>query len=719
MNESLTLFNCLKILSRIFLENGSVFVLLLGISMSGELISRKLLGNKNIFLKLGSSIIIGLLVYLFLLSIFSWFFKSVLSNIIISSICIIIGYIDLLKIIKINKFKRNINLSDVVSLIFVFLYLFIFLFRIALAPIGADAQIYFGVANSFVSGNYPISLPWQPDFLSVYHNGTYIIEGSLSTISGIGIYTTHILLSFVLLLSLLLIIIGIAREYHKGLRIFLPFIFGIILFSWPIILLRGLSSFFKTVFYSLANLSISDITKYPQLLNFRASLGAGAMNVNDLIYINFSLFGLAAFLIFLLILIVYSLNRRQRYGELFILVCIMVLTASIDETYFLIEIPLFLYYLKTIFWGSPIRSILRKISFITVIFLSLFFIIQNPIRDSFLTPSYESSRFKFILPNNPKILGKLGLSENEQYLKIATTDVWNYMKAKSIFVDKTEWYLPDLKVVIIVTLFLALFLKEKWAVLLSIASLFSVIYGLVVVNTFWPPNDLRFITKAWQLISVASAFVILDLLNKKGLFRVVAILALVIVLPNIIVSHANLIKGFMSLKYEYYVTSPQNIDIELSKIKNIIPQKSRVLFIDGYPFKEYTGFSSMYAGTRYGILTATSPIGIKILMPDDIGIDWQDAVTNLNPRSLRNMKIDYLYIASGEDSRFSEERKMQLQDKSYFNVIFSDNSGMFYKVYEKFYNIEDHSNTLIELVKMIPDSSVIYFDKLVRGIPRT
>src|SRR4030042_5543861 len=167
MNESLTLFNCLKILSRIFLENGSVFFLLLGISMSGELISRKLLGNKNIFLKLGSSIIIGLLVYLFLLSIFSWFFKGVYAIIIISSICIIIGYIDLLKIIKINKFKRNINLSDVISLIFVFLYLFIFLFRIALAPIGADAQIYFGVANSFVSGNYPISLPWQPDFLSV------------------------------------------------------------------------------------------------------------------------------------------------------------------------------------------------------------------------------------------------------------------------------------------------------------------------------------------------------------------------------------------------------------------------------------------------------------------------------------------------------------------------------------------------------------------------
>src|SRR3989338_9019837 len=92
---------------------------------------------------------------------------------------------------KARIIKRRLDTSSSLLLIILALYI-VFLYLYAAGfEIGADGDLYWGIATSFSRGDYPTVLPWQPNFLTVYHEGTFIIEGALRAISCASIETIH------------------------------------------------------------------------------------------------------------------------------------------------------------------------------------------------------------------------------------------------------------------------------------------------------------------------------------------------------------------------------------------------------------------------------------------------------------------------------------------------------------------------------------------------
>lgn len=655
--------------------------------------------------------IVGLLGFLLVLSLGSYLFKGPFGVALMFFIYLLSAIFLAIKnpkafasLKKLFRFKFSFgNLTTVAIIVF---YLGLILLYAHRSFIGSDSDIYFSIATSFVKGNYPTVLSWQPQFLTIYHQGAFLIQGALWALSGRDIELIHYFFSVYTLWAIFILTTGVAREKVRNPWCLIPAIFTVILVGGPVLLTKATN----------LNFSINNLLKLPDFLYFQSSNGAGAADLQGLIYNNFYSFGLASFLIFLFLLAKQSVAKFN-LKRFLLLSALATLSCSIDEAFFPIELILLV---GLFFWqirGFPFFKGLSYSGALIICLVILFFLIQNPIRDSFLTPSPDFPRFKLLIESNFPPFEKLtyrpgevitwnGVNTGSGAIDMFQARI-KYVASKTVEGQGASFTLLDLRI-LIALLLLALILKpDRFGFLLFVSSFLSFILSLFVINTFWPPNAYRISNQAYQLAFFALG---LTLINHSRLNKTVALIALLLIIPQAVIAHAKIINTVTTSDKNNFTRPKKDLDLEM--ITKYIPPSKVTIFLDRYPDAAPHSYLNYTALTKMGVFVPIAPPSTKILNPSP-GIEWLDSVNTLSPYALKKLKVDYVYVQNAALARLSAQRINQLKNKDYFDQVKSfGEDGILYQIKPPFKEIKDEEASLKRMSLKLGSGKKVYLDKL-------
>lgn len=657
--------------------------------LCGTIIYGFIFAKKNKIMTLGGGMIIGPLSFLLILEIASYIVKGVFwIKILFLFYILFVGVLGYKKREKIAFLfaKSHISFTSMFPILVIAFYVVsIFLYGRS-AITGGDSSTYWGIASSFAHGNYPTVLPWQPEFLTVYHEGAFIFLGSLLALTSINIAALHFYFSFYIIAGLFLFVTGLAKEKNNNFFVFLPAVLGIIVYIAPVLPISNIFTFFSTCFNPA---SLPLLASLPQAGDIKAAAGAGVQSLGGLFYSNFYSFGLSVFFLFIS---AFMTEIKKPFYKITLLTILLFLLLSIDETFFLIALALLIGWFVRLVFQTGIKYTIKPIIYFIILFLCLFFVLQNPIRDSLLTPSMLLPRFAFLDRNSALFAERI-----------------SYMQSSSITdqILHITWYLPSIIVLISILIIFSLTIRSGLAFILSCAAVIALFCGSIIVNTFWPANGLRFINTAYNLATFAIGFLLLEFFkHKQKFFRFVGILFLIFLLPSLIASH---IKLFATLLKDdgNYIRTLGYTNPSLDWIIEHVPSTKRILFVDDFPTSYLYSSNTADALEYYGIFVPTADPGTKVLNVDNEGY-WFDAITTLSPHSLKTLKIDYLFVKNPVPIRFDNYIKEKLTNSAYFEPIHNSSEGNLYKVHESYFSLPEHITTLHAIVNAIPERSSVY-----------
>lgn len=649
----------------------------------------------------GGGMITGPLVFLFSLGFLNYLFRGQ-TFLTILFIFFVISALYLVEKMKINLFselfypkikdkKKSIKIAVLVALNILLIYVFV-----GKANVGGDVLQYWAIATSFARGNYPTVMPYQPDFLAVYHTGTYWVMGLIYTLTQLDIDKVHFFFAFYILTSIFLFTTGMALKKHYSMLSLIPPTFGLILFGGPVILTKfnyqGIQNIFNV------------ITQYPTFDINVGSIGGGAISTESLIYIIHITFGLAVFLLFVYTLI--ERNKDNPLKDYILLILLTNLNLSINEVFLPIQLFLMGIFFIYDYRKEKLKKILISGTTIALIFASLFFIIQNSVRDSLLTPSPEAPRFQIVIPPFKDIAQFTNPLHSPPYQDIVvSTDG-----------KGTDWYLLDIRILVLLVLVLSLASQEIIPLVLGIGALISLLCKIFIWYTFSPWSGFRFFSQSYQLAAFALGFLVVVSVKKKKL-RFIVFLILFLLLPQTVSSYVKILNISLKATNQNY-TSNNSENTNLKKIVDFIPAKSRVLIVSFLPSGDINHSLSSDALIRYGLIIPLGPTDAKILNIAT-GIEWYDAATYLDPPSVNKLGVDYVYLDNGASNFLPEKRVKQIEDISYFKPALKTTNGALYEVESSFKTLEDESNpTLRKMVSQIENDKTIYLDTINGDIRR-
>lgn len=689
------------------------------LTFAGFVITSFLYKTKNKLLALGFSMIVGFLGFLLVLSLGSYLFKGQLSIALMFFIYLLFAIFlairnpntfTLLKIISRFKF----SFGNLITVAIIGFYLGLILLYAHRSFIGSDTDIYFSIATSFAKGNYPTVLSWQPQFLTIYHQGALLIEGALWALSGKDIELIHYFFSVYTLWAIFILTTGVAREKVRNLLCIIPAIFVIILVGGPVVLTKATD----------LNFSLNNLFKLPDFLYFQSSNGAGAADLQGLIYNNFYSFGLASFLIFLFLLAKQS-AAKFNLKRFLLLSALATLNCSIDEAFFPIELILLV---GLFFWqirGFPLFKGFTYSAVLIICLVILFFLIQNPIRDSFLTPSPDFPRFKLLIESNFQPLKQLtyrpeevitwnGVNTGSTAINMFQARI-KYAASKTVEDQGVSFTLLDLKILMALLLLTLILKPDRFGFFLFVSSFLSFILSLFVINTFWPPNAYRISNQAYQLAFLAFGLVLINFRGLKSprsslISLAVALSILFLIIPQMAISHAKIIKTITTAGHNNFTRLKKDLDLEM--ITKYIPPSKVMVFLDRYPDAAPHSYLNYTALTKMGVFVPIAPPSIKILNPSP-GIEWLDGVNTLSPYAFKELNIDYVYVQNAALARLSAQRVNQLKNKDYFDQVKSfGEEGILYQIKPPFKEIKDEEASLKKMSLSIGGGKKVYLDKL-------
>jgi uncharacterized membrane protein len=673
-----------------------LFIFLL-IAIPGILLFNHIFKTKNKALLIGGGMILGPLYLTLLLSILSYLFKGPLG---IGIICIIY-LLSTAALTRHTKLTRpRVTPTTILYASILTLYITLFLFFAGNNSIGGDAATYWGLAASFAKGNYPTVLPWQSAFLSVYHSGTFLIHGTIKALTGVRMSIIHTIFSVYTLSAIFLFLLGMAREKTRSPLALLPSILTLLVFS-PLYLTSGYDHFIQNTNLLKPRQTLMSLTTYPRFDELKGQVGIGASSLDGFIYINFMLFGLAEFLIFLYALYALKTSLTKKYIAL---ISLTMLAASIDETFFLVQAPLLMIlFLKDLYSTYKSQEIsakrtLQTIALLVIVGVLEFLLIQNPIRDSLLTPAQQMPRFTLISGTNPEFKNRVAFFREEQ--------------TKPNTNNQTTWYTPDIRVLILIFLTTGFLIKSRYTTTLSLTAALSLIFALFLLNTYWPENGHRFTIRAYHLVSIALSFALIDLWIKKNKYtKAIAALLILLLIPNILTAHAKLISQATLPNHTNLRATTGQYDELLTTLSKKIPPRVPTLFIDEYPITDLGSALNGEAVTNFGFFVPTAPPTPKIVN-FDAGVEWFDAITTLDPESVKKLNVHYVFIKTKPHDRFSQKRMQDIHNTQYFKKIYTDTNGTLYKITDAFKNLKDEEQTIQKIMNTIPNNTTIYLPRL-------
>ncbi len=692
----------------------SLFTILFILAIGGIAIFLNFYKTQNKLLLLGGGMVAGPLFFLLILSSFVYIFKGIIAVRLLFLMYIILSFF-LIKKSKLRseiinvfhiKYRKNFLIISLIAF-----YLTLIVLTLPNANVGPDNYIYSGIASSFARGNYPTVLPWQPNFLTIYHFGTFALEGAVESIFNIGFGLTNYIFSGYLIFAMFFMLTGLMREKTRSILCLIPAVFGLFLYGGPILIFSGIGNLLNSIFTSSSLSSlIHSLSLYPQLSDFRHPNGGGPAQLADLAFINFTTFGLASMILFF-ILLFDGFREKKIIFKYIVLTIILNLVLSIDETIFLILFPTFIFKLILDYRKQKILEIVKLLA-CGVVFIALFFTIQNPVRDSFLTPSKEYPRFLFLTPLDSvyPIPSKDNSTESEVHkIAIQMTQRSASLNNLELKIEGTKWDLLDWHLVIFLVILLAIMIRSKWALVIGMSAVFSYAFGLTLTNTYWPANFERFFNLTYIFTTIGIGFLVADLYLKKKMYFLISTAIVFLLLPQLITAHARYIdkanlSGYAALRDE------NGFDVILENISNTIPYNTTIAFIDGYPYSGKSSYINMRAATKFGLFVPMSPPNNKVLTPDDEGVEFYDLMTNLSPTSTRELNLDYIFVVNEDRKYLSETRQKQLDNAIYFTPKLTNSYGTLYQINKDFKNINDDQMTLKQITDQIPNGKNVYID---------
>ena len=661
-----------------------ITIIFLLITSIGVVITLTLVNEDRWSLILPLGVAVGIFSFIIFLGTLSYFFKARPGILVILIIYILFGIFFYKKRkYKIPKIKFDRFFLKSFPIYFVISGLVAFL--AGTTQYGGDVIAYWGFATSFANGNYPLRSPWQPDILANHHQGTYLFEGAIHALTNADMMLIHTLYSIYIVLSGIFLIWAIVRKITK--RDILSVVPALtVYFSFGAIFIPLLSVLRQYLHPEVEHI----VTRLPLLLDAKNRLG-GMSNLPDMIYINHRAAALLGFI--LVLYLIYTKLKVKGYWKPIIIAAFSVAIASSDEIY----LPALVFMIG--FWfirEMILKPKFRKATFTsfflgTIIFIILFFLIGNALRDSMLTPPKEGTRFRIITSME-------SLLQRNESLKSA---ILRNSSDSSYF-----WFLPSVWVLGALALFLAISKRNYLVMLLFFATIGSFIAFFIVDHTFYATNNERFLSQLYQhLVFIISMSSLLLLKGKSRFLRLLAKLFLfVLVVPSIVFASVFIYKYAKKPAYNnlYGKISDDKVLLWLRTNK----PKERVFFVDGFLWKTNDPYLTNHGIQNFGLFVPVAPADIKVHTPD-FGVEAIDVINTLNPSEMKALKITYLYVLDNQVGRFPLKRQKDLENQDYFKKVYKDNFGSLYQVSKQYYEKgENMAGTISELSEILKGGNI-------------
>lgn len=587
------------------------------------------------------------------------------------------------------KFKfPKVSLRNIVLLLSSLLLGLIFVIKAGNAIFGGDATTYWGLATSFANGNYPQVLPWQPQFLTVHHQGAFLFEGALHAITGVEIRQIHfVFAAFIIAAGFFLLWAFLGDKPKKVVSAMIPSLLGYITFGGFFVIL-------PLVFGEPGHQR--DLVDLPNLQDAKNTLGA-LVSFFDLYYLIPRTTALAVIiLVFIVITGEFIGGRKKRLLAVAVLSNVIL---SIDESMFAaIVLPVSFWVGSQFLEAGDKGGYLKDALVSLLVFFALFWVVGNPLRDSLLTPSPEAPRFQLV---------ELGTIREQKRI--------NFLKSVLIYSESTPrifWFLPDLRVILCLALFSSFLWGGLLARLFALIAVGTTTLYFLIEHTFWPANYLRFALMGYQFSGFALGVVVYRLLQapkEKRVLRFLGIVFLGFVLPSTIASTLRVLKSLPSKDYaNFYPLTPKYTILEWTR-RNL-PRKTRVFFIDGFLYDHGYSDLTLYGTQGFGLFIPTGSADVK-MHTAEWGTEAIDVVNTLSPAAMKDLEIEYLFIKFDQLARFPEKRRLDLANPKFFDPVHKDTLGILYEVKRAYFSEGwEGEDTIRRLSTLIPNENQIFID---------
>lgn len=693
-----------------------VFIFILPVSYVGIVLVKRVVSVRRAEVVIPLGILCGIITYIFILNIFSFFLRGVLGILIITFLFFIISSFILrnTKTVVLDYPEGKAKKLWIMALILwgIFLY-----FPIAHMYAGAEQFMYDSIAKTFSRGNFPILSPWQPDLYVSYHYGYSILEGAINILTGAYYDQIQRIVGIVVILSTIqLLVFGLKRHNDTKVFIFYQIIvllglvsFGSIMIIWPVwpIKLPEIKSAGEFFAY---------IISLPNMTQTMDSYGMPSRLAMIVYQIHHAL-GLANFFL-LIILATFGKIKRKLFWLLFFvnLTILAVINESLFPAAFLSTF--FVFILRDQKKGKLLskRNLSLVLFYFTAGLFSLFeggMITDNLFRNKNIESGIKFVTFKDIPERLHYFLGRV-------FQILPMKDEWVPFR----------WSHLDFILMFLMSIALLIFIKSRIKkhvliiVALIIAALVTTVTFYTITVKFLPADANRFLSFTYIFLGITLGIetsMILEqfYLKKKRYLILIIILVLWILIPSSI----TFIFGFWNItdKNDYFLL-PEDHSIPPVNVwlSNNINYSERTLDL-----VSFTYYKSEKAGYHDRIIKSIPPIsgvfspywdGKYQAFMYTPGPDYLSMIYFLNPSSVVRLKLKYLII----DRQFFKSlpiiRQRQLQDPKYFSRVFVDDKTIpeywvaVYEIKDAYYSLPDIEDDVFALEKLIPEGAKVYLE---------
>lgn len=651
-------------------------------STVGFLILKYVIKENDYTILIPAGILTGVFSFIIFLASFSYLFKGRIGISIIFLLFVLLGFFLWTKTKKLRvHFKIAWNKK---IFLYGFIYIITTLFLILASSnngYGGDVVAYWGFATSFANGNYPIHSLWQPDLLANHHQGAFLYEGAVQSLAQADMRLIHALFAVLVLAAGFFLIWGwIKKLTGLGLLSILPafvlyFSFGAIFILLPVSISGYLDPEVSREAFRL-----------PTLVDVKPRLG-GAVDLDGLIYINHRAAALGG-LMLLLILLVIEFRISKFWKPIFIAVLSTAVISTDEIVLPAIALSVFVWSVKTFFSKNEAHKIklLRSLTISLLIFILMFFIVGNALRDSLFTPSPEALRFQLRL-STETIIGRM-----------------EGFKGVILTLQGSKWmlYFPDLRLIMLAALLVAVFMRNFWINLILATGLGIMIAYFTSEHTFYPGNEGRFLDFMYPIFGLIISFSIVKLasLRKKRIPEfVLLVFGLIFFIPPVIFAIISFSSKATTGTYSNMNGVRPDYPI-LEWVRKNIPEK-RILFVEG--FSRGGSYNlTLYSSLEYGLMVPIGPAFIRV-HTQNWGPEALDAIYTLNPLPLKQLKVDYIYITYDQMKLFPQDRQNDLRNPEYFINTYYNEQGILFKIRDTYLtegkNVDGSLYQLSSLIK--------------------
>ena len=657
------------------------------------------------------SVIIGVSFYIFIINLSAYLFKGI-SGFYVTIVILLALTVVLKKKIKLAKFEMSINKTSLLYFLIWAIFLFIILDTNG-AAISGDAFMPISLAALFSRGDYPIHVPFQPDYVSFYHIGGPELLAFFKPITGASYQFLFSFFSFIVLLSvsqlLTWIIDGKGRKIPLILRLTIPLVglisMGGFMLTFPIEAKFNLAG---DIFSYLKTLpTLNTIVSY-----------ASSSSLDSLILFFHRLLAFSSF-IALIPFVIYPSKRNPILTASIILITTSSI-ALLDEAVFISCAPTtFILSFFTLFQKGFLKWILFCAIGLLLIILQGGIIPQTIFRTNQALNQFEiiPKDQSYILPSLYKLIQQsLNPPPNpEQY-----TFKWIHLNIILQLPLLLSFY------------FLLIRVKadsriKSLLLLMFLSSLTALVAYFEIIDKIIPPNGARFLSFSYHLSGLGIIFFIVSVWSslKTNNFTnkfLTSLLKIIIVWFLLISITPSVAKLFPRENYHWLTTiSPISTQWELpiyDWIKNNLPLQSRMMIL----VNELSLARDNLITNNQLNLNLITHSGAKVswwypkplaMYGMDISPAFLDVLFTLDPEIIKVLKLDYIIVNQQYVNALPKERILDINNPRYFQLVYFDqfNGLMVLKTLTDYLlKAKNFGGTLYELEQITPTSGYYYLE---------